>query len=150
MAQRGRKSTAGLSVLRVVPGQERPEPPDELTKEEASEWRSIAERLPADWFTRETHGQLVNYCRHIVKARRVAEQVSAFRQEWLETDEGLHRYDKLLHMAERESRAIASLGTKMRITQQSRYAHKTAHAKASDASTAPKHPWQQRRDAAAS
>jgi hypothetical protein len=71
MAQRGGKSAASLSVGRVL-GNERPAPPDELTEEEAEEWRAIASRMPHDWFTRENHPLLAEYCRHIVRARDLA------------------------------------------------------------------------------
>jgi hypothetical protein len=141
MMQRGRKSASALSVV-ALPGQQRPEPPDELTAAEAEEWRAVVGRLPPEWFTRETHGQLVNYCRHVVKARVIADLIKDFRAEWMATDEGLHRFDKLTHMAERESRAIASLGTKMRITQQSRMKETTAARKATAA--IPDKPWQQK------
>jgi hypothetical protein len=40
MAQRGRKSAASLSIVSVL-GNERPAPPDDLTEEEAEEWRAI-------------------------------------------------------------------------------------------------------------
>lgn len=143
MAQRGRKSSASMSVVQALPGQERPEPPEELTPEEAEEWRAVVGRLPPDWFVRETHGQLVNYCRHVVRARMIAGLIRDFEPEWTETNEGLRRLDRLTTMAERESRTIASLGTKMRITQQSRYAHRTANNKAAEAGEAKK-PWQQK------
>lgn len=136
-----RKSAAALSVVAPLPGQKRPEPPEELTKDEAVEWRAVVDRLPADWFPRESHQLLVQYCRHVVKARVIAGLIADFEAEWTATDEGLHRFDKLTMMAEREGRAISSLATRMRLSQQSRYAHKTAHAKAADPNAARK-PWQ--------
>jgi hypothetical protein len=42
----------------------RPEPPEDLTEEQAAEWSAVVDRLPADWFPRETHGLLARYCRH--------------------------------------------------------------------------------------
>jgi hypothetical protein len=129
-------------VVRPLPSQKRPEPPSELTAEEAEEWIGVVDRMPAEWFTRETQGQLVNYCRHVVKARVIAGLISGFKPEWAATEDGLHRLDKLLHMAEREGRAIASLGTKMRITQQTRYKAETAHRKVSNpSSSAAPRPW---------
>src|SRR5690606_15281507 len=121
MAQRGRKSAAALSVVSQLPGQRRPEPPDELTDEEAADWRDVVNRLPPDWFPAETHGLLVQYCRHVVKARVIAGLIQEFDISWASTDEGLARYDKLTQMAEREGRALSSLATRMRLTQQSRY-----------------------------
>jgi hypothetical protein len=71
MAQRGRKSAASLSIVSVL-GNERPAPPDELTREEAEEWRAIASRMPHDWFMREIHPLLAECCRHIVRVRDLA------------------------------------------------------------------------------
>jgi hypothetical protein len=136
-----RKSAAALSVVQPLPEQKRPDPPDELTREEAEEWRAVVDRLPADWFPRESHQLLVQYCRHVVKARMMARLIDSFDPEWAATDEGLHRLDKLTQMAEREGRAISSLATRMRLSQQSRYAHKTANVKAADPNASRK-PWQ--------
>lgn len=120
MSQRGRKSAASLSV--IGPGGvetiRRPEPPAELDDEQSQEWMSVVNRLPADWFPRETHGLLTQYCRHIVAARRVSQLIAAHEgQEQIDIDE----YDKLLKMQEREGRAISSLATRMRISQQATF-----------------------------
>jgi hypothetical protein len=123
MAQRGRKSAASLSVVSVL-GNERPAPPDDLTEDEASEWRAIAGRMPADWFTRENHPLLAEYCRHIVRARDLAGDLAKFKRFPAEvrlTTDGVQRYDMLLRMADRERAALVNLATKMRLTQQSRY-----------------------------
>jgi hypothetical protein len=76
MAQRGRKSAASLSIVSVL-GNERPAPPEDLTDEEAKEWRAIVGRMPADWFTRENFPLLVEYCRHVVRARDLARDHAA-------------------------------------------------------------------------
>jgi hypothetical protein len=124
-----------------LPGQKRPEPPEELTPEEAIEWRAVVDRLPADWFPRESHQLLVQYCRHVVKARVIAGLIADFEPEWAATDEGLHRFDKLTGMAEREGRAISSLATRMRLSQQSRYADRVAHGKSASPNASRK-PWE--------
>ena len=115
MNQRGRKSGNQLSVVPVTI--ERPIAPADLTSDEAEEWNGITDRLPADWFARETYGLLAQYCRHIVSSRKVASLIQTFEAGDFE----LEQYDRLLKMQERESRAIASLATKMRISQQSTY-----------------------------
>lgn len=142
MAQRGRKSAESLSAVASIPGQ-RPPPPAELTKEQAAEWRAIVATKPAEWFSRDTHALLVDLCRHIIMARRVAEQIDAFPLEQLSGEEGLERYKVLGGMAERHSRVIASLSTKLRITQQSRSdAGKAATAHKSAAGGAAARPWE--------
>lgn len=117
MDQRGRKSAVALSIISEhgIEAQGRPEPDSTLTVEQASEWREIVNRLPADWFPRETWGLLAQYCRHVVSSRRVAALISQ-----CEAAEGLDldAYDKLLKMQEREGRALSSLATRMRISQQ--------------------------------
>jgi hypothetical protein len=96
-----------VSVL----GNERPTPPDELAEDEAAEWRAIASRMPHDWFTRENHPLLCEYCRHIVRARDLARDITKFKQFPAEvrlTSEGIQRYDTLLRMADRERAAIVA------------------------------------------
>lgn len=117
MAARGRKSAASteITIISGVEIIERSRPPNELTAEQADEWQAIVERMPADWFPRETHAMLAQYCRHVVAARRIAQLVARVeKSKSLDIDE----YDKLLKMQEREGRAISSLATRMRITQQ--------------------------------
>lgn len=118
MEGRGRLSVAALSVVAPVEVIKRPRPPAELTPEQAVEWQAIVDRLPADWFGRETWGMLAAYCRHVVAARRVAQLVLAH-----ETGETFNvgEYDQLLKMQEREGRAMSSLATRMRISQHATY-----------------------------
>jgi hypothetical protein len=52
----------------VIPG-ERPQPPAELTQEEAREWTAIVGRMPQDWFPAETWPVLVAKLRITPQAR---------------------------------------------------------------------------------
>lgn len=117
MGTRGRTSAAELSVISGggIETVRRPSAPDELTDEQSEEWRAVVNRMPADWFPRETHGMLAQYCRHVVAARRCAQLVVE-----IENAEAfdMGAYDKALKMQEREGRAISSLATRMRISQQ--------------------------------
>jgi chaperone required for assembly of F1-ATPase len=116
MGTRGRKSSAALAMVSAsVETIQRPDAPYDLTDEQSQEWWAVVNRMPADWFPRETHGMLAQYCRHVVASRRVAQLVEACEGE---TDLDLERYDRLLKMQEREGRAISSLATRMRISQQ--------------------------------
>lgn len=120
MGTRGRKSSAELTVIagNGVETVRRPEPPGELRDEHADEWTAIVSRMPADWFPRETHGLLTQYCRHVVAARRIAQLIA--RTEASEEFD-LGEYGELLKLQEREGRAISSLATRMRLTQQTTY-----------------------------
>jgi hypothetical protein len=120
MAKRGRTSAAALAVApAVLERVERPDAPYDLTDAEAEEWWAVVNRMPADWFPRETHPLLAQYCRHRVQSQRVAKLII----DMLADKEGfaIKDYDRLLRMQERESRALASLATKMRLSQQTTY-----------------------------
>ena len=122
MGARGPQSVERLALAAIGPsGLEvvhRPEPPLDLSDEQTVEWRDVVNRLPADWFGRETHALLVQYCRHVVAAKRVAQLVASIEAD---PEFNIANYDKALKMQEREGRAIAALATKMRIAQQSTY-----------------------------
>lgn len=141
MGTRGRVSAASLEVATAKPLEtvQRPDAPYDLTDEQSEEWWAVVNRLPADWFPRETHGVLAQYCRHVVAARRVAQLVRSAENEVDEDGAAvldLNRYDQLLKMQEREGRALSSLATRLRITQQA-----TMSEKAKKPSQA-KRPWE--------
>lgn len=137
MLQRGRKSSAALAVISSggIETIRRPEPPDELTDEQAEEWRAVVNRLSAEWFPRETHGMLAQYCRHVVAARRVAQLVALAERE---NEFDVREYERLLRMQEREGRAISSLATRMRISQQA-----TVRAERARKPSQARKPWQE-------
>jgi len=119
MGNRGRQSSAELTVIgpRGIETIKRPDPPEELTDEQAREWQEIVNRMPADWFPRETHCLLIQLCRHNVEGRHIAAMIArmkaAPKEEFV-----LQDYNRLLNMQERESRAIASMTTKLRLSHQ--------------------------------
>jgi len=115
-----RKSAASLEVMaRQAPGvAERLRAPLHISEAERAVWLQVVNDQPADAF-RDTHAPLLElYCRHIVNARVIADELANFQREWMADDEGLKRYDRLLAMAEREGRAASSLATRLRITRQ--------------------------------
>jgi len=100
---------------------ERVDPLGDLTPEQAHEWRAVVNRLPVDWFPPETHSLLAQHCRHVVSATHVAGLI----ENLLASDDfSLDDFDRLLRMQEREGRALSSLATRMRITQQAQYSHR--------------------------
>jgi hypothetical protein len=120
MGTRGRRSTAELVAIPAgMPS--RPEPPPDLGAEAAEEWRAIVARMPVDWFTREVHPLLAAFCGHVVRARVLSGELDALGEAALRTPDGVRQFDQLAKMAERETRAMATLGVKMRLTQQSRF-----------------------------
>ena len=120
MAKRGRKSAAALTVVpspdpAVIERVERPRPPARLNEAEREIWVGVVNSLPADWFDGATGSVLEQYCAHVVQARRIGDLIEQAAED---SDLRIGDYDRLLRMRERETRAMVSLATKMRITQQ--------------------------------
>lgn len=130
MGTRGRKSSAALEIS--SPGRletiQRQRPPHHLTDEEVEVWHSVVNSESADWFTPSNAPMLAQYCRHVVTAHRIAELIeratSDIDPKTKKPTLKVSAYDRLLKMQERESRCIASLATKMRISQQATTNHR--------------------------
>ena len=128
MGDRGRTSSAEFAVV-PIEKTERALPPVDLTTDQQNEWNAIVDRLPADWFPRESLALLTQYVRHQDASNKVAQLISSVeKQGTVDVDE----YDKLLKMQEREGRAMSSLATRMRMTQQSTYDPKKKKGKGTD------------------
>ena len=130
MGARGRKPVSALTVVQnnpaIVSFMRRPEPPEELTDEEAHEWREIVGVMPAEHFMRANLPLLTQLCRHIIAARRVAQLL-----EQASTDPTIDRviFVALLKQQSAESLAISRLLRSMRLTQQSVMRSETAKTK---------------------
>lgn len=141
MGKRGRGANRGLTIVPSAdsPGDvisfPRAKPPIELNEEEKVEWGAITKRLPAEHFRTENLPLLTQYCRHIVKARKVS--MLLHQEESGPAGLDLELYDRLLKMQERESRCLASLATKMRLSQQAVYS-----ARKTRPTSGPKPPWE--------
>ena len=111
MAKRGRKSTGDLGMVTNIP--QRPDPLAHLNEAEQEVWRVVVQRMPVDWFPPETWDLLAAYCNHVVAQR----EIKAMSPD----DEGdLMVMNRWRQMLKRESEAMTSLGTKLRITNQTR------------------------------
>jgi hypothetical protein len=133
--KKGRQSAASLDIATaIIDVVERPSCPHDLSDEEAEIWFGIINRMPADWFPTETHPLLIQYCRHAVQARKVAELI-----ERASGDPNLKitDYERLLRMQGQESRMLATLATKLRVSQQTRYDKSRKKGNAQ-----PRKPWQ--------
>ena len=74
--------------------------------------------MPADWFRPEQLPLLVRFCRHNVAADQIALLIEEGERRMLtaepeDFDLTVSTLDRLLKMQERESRAIATVATKM-------------------------------------
>jgi hypothetical protein len=141
MATRGRKSGAALSVV-VGSIDGRPTPPADLTKFQADVWQRTVAAESLDQFRSAALQQLLKeYCRHCEAAHILAEEIEKTKPEWLRTDDGLKRYDKLLIMRDRETKAMGDKATKLRLTNQSRYTPQAAATAAKNTGGSAK-PWE--------
>ena len=118
---RGRKSAASLAAVALTlpaVSSQRLQAPRHLSDAEQCVWVQVVNDQPASAFT-DTYAPLLElYCRHIVQARILSDELANFERSWMADDEGLKRYDRLLAMNEREGRAASSLATRLRITRQ--------------------------------
>jgi hypothetical protein len=137
---RGRKSAAALSVVTPI-GAARPAPPDGLTAAQAEVWRSVVDRLPADWFPRETFDLLASYCRHVTTARYLTRMVEACEAAGITGDDGLKDYDRVLAMRDREDKAMIAAARSLRITPASRLRPETAYRRAAVNPGGAPRPW---------
>ena len=115
MATRGRKSSASLAVQNKpdIGIAKRLSPTATMSDAEMSVWVEVVNDQPAGAFI-ETHAPLLEmYCRHVVNNRIIAGELVNLDQAWLAADEGLKRYDTLLRIAERESRAASLFSDKI-------------------------------------
>jgi hypothetical protein len=139
--QPGRKSAASLSVVAgSIDG--RPPAPAELTPGQKLIWDRTVANEAADVFkTAALQQLLMEYCRHVTSAALLTEKIDSFDSQWLDTDEGLDRYTKLVRTRDCETKALADKATKLRLTNQARYTPQAA-ATAAKKAGGEKKPWQ--------
>lgn len=123
MSKRGPKSAADLMA---VTSESRIGPPATLSDAERFVWLELTNAVPANTFTAIHRPLLEMYCRHVVTHKVLSEQVLAFELVWLAEEGGLKRYNTMLQMVERESRAASALATRLRITKQATEHRETA------------------------
>ena len=136
-----KKSALQMSVAQSTELDRRIPPPADLTEYQAQLWMSITATKPADWFQADCLPLLSAYCKHISTAAVIDQQIDAVEPEQITDLKFLRQYQKLLDMREKQTRAIASLATKMRLTPQSRY--DTQKASAADRGTSRGKLWDQ-------
>ena len=126
MGSRGRRSSADLSTKLAVISERRPAAPAGLTEAGAAVWRDV-DRAPCLRIgSREPMPILTAYVRHVCRVELLAQQVSQFDPAWIKAEGGLERLNRLLAMAERESKAVVAVGRALRLTPSSQYGHRKA------------------------
>lgn len=142
--KRGRKSSADLAIVTPI-GAARPQPPDSLTTDQSAVWRDVVERLPANWFPRETLELLAAYCRHVLSHRFLSSLVDAVERKGaagLSTDDDLAAFNKALAMRDREAKAMIATARALRITKASQTRPETAYRAAAGNPAGARRPWE--------
>jgi hypothetical protein len=112
-----RKSAAALEI--VPPKLAGLEEPDDLDESELALWRDVVESKPSNWFGPDSAPLLKEYVRAAAMCDTLALSIKA-------TLHGDGSPRALLEMRDREAKRAASLATKLRLTQQSRYTPQSA------------------------
>lgn len=129
-----RKSSQSLTAPGLVAVDTRPNPPEVLTQEEAEIWCRVVDTKPANWFDAASAPILTEYCRAVAMSDYLTTQCENSKAD----PATFIQYVKLRHQ---ESMRVASLGTKLRLTQQSRYT--PGSAKTADKKSGEARPWLQ-------
>lgn len=100
--------------------------PAELTDAQAAVWRDVVGAMPGGFMTPAAKPLLIEYCRHVCRARLLEAAVAGFDISWAKVEGGLERFEKILAMADRETKAIINLARQLRISPHSLIDPKTA------------------------
>jgi hypothetical protein len=120
---RGRKSSASLSVVPVVPGQGRPKPPTGLDSLEKRIWRNVVDALPAHWL--DPAGQII--LRRLVAQAAIAERGEArLRQLRADNKDDGEAATELAALHGVSAKTVAYLLTQLRATPRSRVVSRAA------------------------
>ena len=120
---RGRKSAASPSVVPLVPGQGRPEPPASLDPLEKQIWRDVVDALPAHWL--DLAGQII--LRRLVAQAAISERREArLRLMRAREEDGGEDADALAALHGVSAKTVAYLLGQLRATPRSRIVSRAA------------------------
>jgi hypothetical protein len=138
---RGRRSAATLSTV-ASSIDRRPSAPLDLTAAQKATWELTIGSEAIDQFKTAALRQLLkDYCRHVATADFLSEEINAASTGCLRDLDELRRFNRLLAMRDRETKAIADKATKLRLTNQSRYTPRAASTAAQSAGVL--RPWEE-------
>lgn len=125
MQKRGKVSEAqrevdeALSAMSVAPIEivERPLPPFDFDNQEATVWTSIVNSMPAEWFSVSSLPLLRQYVHHTIAAQNLSQLIADVCANTEELN--IKTYTTLLTAQKEQSSVMATLATKLRLTNQS-------------------------------
>ena len=137
--KRGRRSVGDLLTVVPVTGQ-RLGAPDSLSPEQVTEWKSIVDSLPADYFRPGDVPLLAAYCVATSLYKRAAADMQT-RGMTLLDDKGREVVNPVHQVLTSQASAMAQMAIKLRLCPSARYSEKQAATKTGDAAK-PARPWE--------
>jgi hypothetical protein len=139
MNQRGRKSSAALSVVASTKIDGRPPAPSDLTARQREIWDRTVSNESAEVFKTAALQQLLkDYCCHVATSEALTKQINRAIEDGSNVE--IDDLTKLVRLRDCETKASADKATKLRLTNQSRYTPGAAGTAAKKSSEAK--PWQ--------
>jgi hypothetical protein len=130
-----KKPSASLTVVPPKPPVDaRLVSPESLTGRQKELWEGIISSKPASWFDHSNSPLLVGYVKSRASPEALALRSDAIEATLDQGDGDLKTLNRLHAMIERQARLIQTFATKLRLTQQSRYAPSVASVQAGKAS----------------
>jgi len=139
-----RKSAASLAVVTPLRKTPYPAAPKGLPKRQAALWTDISRSKPPEWWDAGSLPVLQALVAHIATLEAIEEQFAAVKIDLADPDAVKH-LDALSRLRDRESKAVAALSVKLRLTQQSRYT--TGSAATAAGRNGGRRPWEMGDDA---
>ena len=144
MKQRGRKTAGALMAVAPIERIRRLPVPQSISNEAREIWAATVAAMPADWFTAQHIPVLESYCRHIAFGRRIAGCLDRIDLDTLTDLPTLEYANRMFGMHARETKSLAMLATRMRLTHSSVIMDSTAGARITQqASKAVTRPWEE-------
>jgi hypothetical protein len=136
-----RRSAADISIVSLVPGKGRPEPPKELDLVERRAWNDVVDSLPGHWL--DPAGQLLleQTAAEIALGKRLALRLRQLREAGGDDDEALEVEARLAQQHQAAMRSIAFGLTALRATPRSRVAPRDAKPRF-ERNAGPLRPWE--------
>ena len=144
MGKRG--PTPAHERIRALPGREerRPPPPDDLTDAQAALWREIVTTEPAHLFDSAARRHLLRlYVEHATFRASLQTLIDRSPIDGLCDNDKAKGFETMLRTRDRETKALVSLATRMRLTNQSRYTPAAAGSAARNDRDAARRPWEE-------
>jgi hypothetical protein len=136
-----RRSAADISIVSLVPGKGRPEPPKELDLVERRAWNDVVDSLPGHWLDPAGQTLLEATTAEIALGKRLALRLRQMREAGDGGDEALEVEARLAQQHQAALRSIAFGLTALRATPRSRVAPRDAKPRF-ERNAGPLRPWE--------